>query len=285
MINYKEAIDNIRTILQDYIEDSNLKSLVLGVSGGIDSTLCALLAKPVCDYLHIPLIGRSITIESNKKDEIERANGVGMLFCTDFQEIDLTELYRSIRNELIGYPSSDPSHDYKVQAGNLKARTRMMKLYALSGQNKGMVLSTDNYTELLAGFWTLHGDVGDFGMIQNLWKTEVYEMAAYIAKHEIPEGDINEDVIRHVIQSCISANPTDGLGITNSDLDQLGVKSYEEADEIFKQFLQDVDNRDKNGIPIKNRNHPIIKRYYATNFKRNNPYNIPRNEITDVPFK
>lgn len=62
---------NIRSCLTKYIADYKLNSLVLGISGGIDSALCTALVKPVCEQLNIPLIGRSITIESNKKEEVE----------------------------------------------------------------------------------------------------------------------------------------------------------------------------------------------------------------------
>ena len=59
-MNYENAVRNIRTELKTYVEKNNLKSLVIGVSGGIDSALCVLLAKPVCKELNIPLIGRSL---------------------------------------------------------------------------------------------------------------------------------------------------------------------------------------------------------------------------------
>ena len=54
----------IRATMADYLESSKLQSLVLGISGGIDSALCAALLQPVCEEFHIPLIGRSITIET-----------------------------------------------------------------------------------------------------------------------------------------------------------------------------------------------------------------------------
>ena len=68
-----EIIKNIRANLKMYIEDHGIKSLVLGISGGIDSALCAALARPVCDELGIPLIGRSIPISTNTSDERDRA--------------------------------------------------------------------------------------------------------------------------------------------------------------------------------------------------------------------
>ena len=140
----------------------------------------------------------------------------------------------------------------------------MVYLYDLAAKNKGVVLSTDNYTELLLGFWTLHGDVGDLGMIQNLWKMEVYEMAQYIAEYEANEQQAQ------ALWACINATPTDGLGITSSDLEQLGANSYNEVDKILKSYLSG--NKEYS-------NHPVIKRHLATHFKRNNPYNFPREII------
>ena len=70
--DYSKVVSEIRKSLKNYLLQSNLKSLVLGVSGGMDSALVAVLAKPVCDELNIPLIGRSISIHSNKQDEIDR---------------------------------------------------------------------------------------------------------------------------------------------------------------------------------------------------------------------
>lgn len=271
-MNYENCVSNIRNILREYVSKNGLKCLVIGESGGIDSCLCTVLANPVCKNLGIPLIARSITIETNKKDEIKRARNVGNAFASDFEELNLTNLYISMRDELIPTQNVEPL-DYKIACGNLKARIRMIKLYALAGINKGMVLSTDNYTELLSGFWTLHGDVGDYGMVQNLWKTEVYEMAEYIANTECLRGGENYAAI----MECVCANPTDGLGITNSDLDQLGVATYAEADEILQKY--------QGTLPMSERaelnNHPLIKRWMATEFKRNNPYNIPRDQIVN----
>lgn len=271
-INYKTAVENIRNILKEYVTKSGLKCLVIGESGGIDSCLCTILARPVCKELGIPLIARSITIETNKKDEILRAHRVGNLFASDFIELDFTNLYYLMRDEIMP-PSSVPLFDYKIACGNLKARIRMIKLYALAGINKGMVLSTDNYTEYLCGFWTIFGDQGDFGAIQNLWKTEVYKMAEYIANNEYADDEDR----RMAIIDCINAVPTDGLGITNSDLDQLGVDTYEEVDAILEKY--------QGPLPMSERaelnKHPLIQRWKATEFKRNHPYNIPRDEIVN----
>jgi NAD+ synthetase len=267
-MKHVKAIQNIRTELKNYIVKNNLKALIIGESGGIDSALCTVLAAPVCNELGIDLIGRSITIETNKPDEINRGKAIGENFCTDFKEVDLTPLYHQIRNSLEMDISADNDNKLKLRKGNVKARTRMIYLYDLAQKHKGMVLSTDNYTEFLLGFWTLHGDVGDFGMIQNLWKTEVYAIAQYLVDHEL-----NTTEKKKALQDCINAVPTDGLGITHSDLDQLGAPSYSDVDQILKQFLTAPETLDSN--------HPVIQRHLKSGFKRINPLNLQRENIVE----
>lgn len=266
--NYKQAVEAIRKQLHDYITTNGLKSLVVGISGGIDSALSAALAHPVCVSLGIPIIGRSITIVSNKPDEIKRAAGIGAHFITDFKEVNLSEQFHLLSKLVMedAKTASPDDFDFKIRLGNIKARCRMMYLYDLAGKHKGMVLSTDNYTELLLGFWTLHGDVGDYGMIQNLWKGEVYDMASHIAsKLDSPEA-------AQALIACVDALPTDGLGITNSDLDQLGAPTYNDVDIVLKRYLKNPDDPEI-------QNHPVVQRHVRSEYKRNNPYNIPRNRI------
>jgi len=266
--NYEKAVKNIRAELKKYLNDNKIAALILGQSGGIDSTLCLVLARPVCDELNIPLISRSITIVTNKADERCRAEHIGRLYATDFEEINLSatffHLQEVIAEDIDNIDHSD--YNFKIRMGNLKARIRMMYLYDLAAKNKGMVLSTDNYTELLLGFWTLHGDVGDYGMIQSLWKTEVYQMSEFLAAHELDTEKAK------AIRSCIIAPPTDGLGITNTDLDQIGASSYQEVDEILYSYLYSTP-------PQTEAAKKVIARKIASEYKRNNPFNIPRQLI------
>lgn len=279
---YDLAVKNIRSELKTYIEHNNLKSLILGVSGGMDSALCALLAKPICDELNIPLIGVSITIESNKEDEIKRAKETGENFCTEFKEINLTSLYKQMAIDFNSYPvphdhlSDKEIKDWKIRNGNIKARLRMIYLYNLASTYKGLVLSTDNKTEYLIGFWTLHGDVGDYGMIQNLWKTEVYDIAEWIATNEYKDNK----KLQTIIFETINANATDGLGITNTDLDQIlpdwignSRNGYKEVDKILARYLETGHGEKDN---------PVIQRHLSSQFKRNNPTNIPLEKITKI---
>lgn len=255
--------DRIRSRVLNYVLSYNLKSLVLGMSGGIDSTLCAALLRPVCDEADIRLIGRSITIESNKVDEITRSVAAGKAFCHDFGHMDLTGIFRTNKELLVDFDDSMLS---KLRQGNLKARMRMMVLYDLAQLHRGMVVSTDNYTEYLTGFWTLHGDVGDYAPLQHLWKTEVYNLARYL----LGECDGRRKV---ALQSCIDAVPTDGLGISPCDCEQLGVADYYEADRIFAAYFAG----DKSLL-----GHPLIKRYFSSEYKRNVPVCMTRDELVEA---
>jgi NAD+ synthetase len=267
------------------VENPKIESLILGVSGGADSALVAALANDVCRDMKlqykrdIKLIGRSMPMESNKVGETDRAHKVGTLICDDFQIINMQTPYlnlvHSMREQLEFTDSADSVEDFKmrVRLGNIKARLRMIYLYDLASKHNGMVLSTDNYTEYLLGFWTLHGDVGDYGMIQNLWKTEVFLMLDnYYDNNRY--GD--EQDAAEALKLCREAVPTDGLGITASDLDQFGgISSYEEVDEIFIEMLINGYNKfiQLGGVP------KVLSMYENTKFKRNNPFNISRETL------
>lgn len=273
----EKVIKNIRSLLKQYIVDNNLKSLVLGVSGGIDSALVAVLVSPVCKELNIPLIGRSITIESNKPDEIARAKAIGENFCDNFKEENLTELYYLNVKFMIDSQGIDESDlRYKIRKGNLKARMRMIHLMDLAHKNSGITLSTDNYSEYQLSFSTLLGDShSDIAFIQQLWKTEVYSISDYLIKTELSSDNIKSSSLLN----CITASATDGLGISETDLDQIlpnfrerhsNTRSgYNEVDLILIDYL-------KNGG---NENHDVIKRHINTTFKRNWPVIFTRDQL------
>ena len=287
MKDYSSMIKNIRKHLKDYCVDNKLRSLIIGVSGGIDSALCCALAEPVCKELKIPLIGRSISIDSNGDDEKSRAVAVGEAFCSDFIEIDLTGLYDKFEKCM------EPGNQ-KISLGNLKARMRMCYLYDLAWKNSGIVLSTDNYTEYLLGFWTSNGDVGDFGMVQNLWKAEVYELSEFMCEQFSISDKLKNK--HDSLMSCIVANATDGLGISSTDLDQIMPdwterhsstrEGYCEVDKILKDYvvLEKINvaigfNESQKRAFKYLGNTDVVKRYLATNFKRNVPVNICRMDI------
>ena len=275
MFDAQKIIEKIRGMASDYLGVYNLKSVILGMSGGIDSAVVAALMSPVCRQTNIKLIGYCLPSSSNTNKESDRAIRVGKSLCNIFKIVDLDEY--GVTNEFVmdgdeRYPVTNDSIELKIRRGNIKARLRMIYLYDKAAKHNGLVLSTDNYTEYLLGFWTLHGDVGDLGIIQGLWKTEVYNVANYILRHEMEEGS---ELYKGFLDT-INAVPTDGLGITNSDLDQLGANSYETVDNILKQFMSENTPMEDVRMLLE---HPVIIRHDNTHFKRSNPVNFMRKDI------
>lgn len=239
----------------NYVKVNNLKAMVLGISGGIDSTVVAAICHEVSKQTTIPLIGRSLPIK-NKSDEFDASKLVGEAFCSDFKVYRLGRSYRAALfdacadagdvnmansyylDELEEMPSRTP-----IANGNLQARCRMMYLYDIASRYKGLVMSTDNQTEYQLGFWTIHGD---FDPIQGLWKTEVYGLAEWLLKFHYPEVYFDSPVeeihkftdMMRALRESIALTPTDGLGISNSDLDQIGAKSYAEVDDILSTLIE-----------------------------------------------
>lgn len=247
-LNYERVFNILVKETSNYITRNRLNAMVLGISGGIDSTVVAAICHEVSKKTGIPLIGRSLPIK-NKEDEFDVSKLVGEAFCNDFKVVNLTDGYLAVYNSIIGGEENliscgdDAESKYQtpIANGNIQARLRMIYLYNLASIHKGLVMSTDNQTEYQLGFWTIHGDVGDFDPIQGLWKTEVYELAKWLIGYYYGiKKEVDADGARKICDMCeaikksMSLTPTDGLGISNSDLDQIGAKSYYDVDRVLQ---------------------------------------------------
>ena len=234
MINYKKFVENSRKWLASYIKANHLQNLVIGVSGGIDSTVSCAIASPVCKELNIPLIGRSLPTTTNKPDEITIAFEVGEAFCTDFKEVPIRDSFNFISSDLV----LNEGPITKLQEGNIKARLRMIYLRHLASIHKGVVIDNDNFTEWNLGFWTIGGDSPmDINLgLHCLWKTEVYELADYLY-NELTKAKNHEQA--NAIWQSMSLTPTDGNGVSNSDCEQFGLDNYEQVDDVLKTMYYD----------------------------------------------
>ena len=233
MIDYKKFAAKSSCYLARYIAENNLKSLVLGISGGIDSTIVAFLACVACRTAGVPLIGRSLPAHSNNPEEINAADLVGQAFCDDYKKVSIERMYARVADEM----ELTEGKMTPLQLGNVKARLRMIYLYNLASIHGGCVLDTDNRTEHELGFWTIHGDVGDLncGLIY-LWKTEVYELAKYLLNEyeALIVKNKNINLIINALKQSIALIPTDGNGVSSSDCEQFGLDNYEQVDDVLK---------------------------------------------------
>lgn len=246
--DYGEVFEKIVQKTSEYLINNNIKAQILGISGGIDSTVCAAICHEVSKRTNIPLIGRSLPTAFNKKDELNSADLVGKYFCNDYKEVNIQNWYTKISDQLF-YTEKTPRKI--ICNGNIQTRLRMMYLYDLAGNNNGIVIDTDNLTENNLGYFTIHGDVGDFNPIGSLWKTEVFKLAEWLMNWygsythtyfytdspemiEYKQGNLYK---ARAIKESLKLKPTAGLGITNNDLEEIGAESYEQVDNVLQEIL------------------------------------------------
>ena len=327
--DYGKVFETLIEKTAKYLVDNNIKAQVIGISGGIDSTVVAAICHEVSKRTNIPLIGRSLPTTNNKTNEVSTADLVGKAFCNDYKVYPIDRFYhqfmidivhketgsvRYIQNEYTGGFTIDLEDCLKFQTpianGNIQARLRMIYLYNLASIHRGLVMDTDNLTENNLGYFTIHGDVGDFNPIGGLWKTEVFKLAEwtmnwygsythtyfYTDAPEIIEYKQGNLAKAKAIKESLKLKPTAGLGITNNDLEEIGAESYDQVDDVLKVILAwkmitvprkySSDNfimsdfmSELTHIPeeiIKN----VAKRHFASEFKRKQlPIKITRDEI------
>lgn len=304
-LNYEKVFNTLVEETANYVTSNGLKAMVLGISGGIDSTVVAAICHEVSKKTGIPLIGRSLPIK-NKEDEFDVSKLVGEAFCDEFKVFNLSNSYKASLFDLcadVGLIKDCKGYDWywlsdleelagriPIANGNIQARCRMIHLYDIASIRKGLVMSTDNQTEYQLGFWTIHGDVGDFDPIQDLWKTEVYELARWLVTRyqniaEFPNRECWENRAWKAIVESIKLIPTDGLGISNSDLEQIGAKDYATVDDILQtatnnifdstgRWVQPLMEKYSEDVVVK-----VLSRHVASEFKRKKaPIYIPRKE-------
>jgi NAD+ synthase len=244
--------------LLDYRKENGVNTVVIGMSGGIDSALTAALFQSAA----WKVIGVVMPIHQNPE---ETARGIEACSALNIEHItvDLTQPYENLiqfyqdndvdfNKELAG----DAMRKQQIRKGNIRARLRMITLYNLANKHNGIVGSTDNFSELAAGFWTLHGDVGDVAPIQSLTKS--WEVPA-LAEHMC------------VPTSIITATPTDGLGIDSGDESQFGY-TYAHLDLALLDMLHE--NNTANATPGDRKIiESVQQRIRSTAYKRVNPVN------------
>ena len=212
--NYEELKERIVKWIKDYADENKIQSLVVGVSGGIDSavvsTLCAETGLPT-----FPL-GMPIHQDSDQESlsDIHLAWLEKKYKNVKTLKFNLTKVFEKFKEALQEY-----SHD-DLSLANSRSRIRMITLYQIAGKYNGMVVGTGNKVEDYGvGFYTKYGDGGvDIAPIADIYKTEVWELGRHLG--------VNEKIIE--------ASPTDGLwDDKRTDEDQLGA-SYAQLEEAME---------------------------------------------------
>ena len=244
-LDYGKVCKNLVGGITNYIKKYNIKTLVIGLSGGIDSTVVAAL----CRLVNIPLIGVSLPCTTNKLDETSAARQAGNEFCSSFKEINLQSTFEVVEKYCQDAADKEST---PISQGNIKARLRMITLYDIASKFGGVVMDTDNLTEHFLGFWTLHGDDADFNPIGGLWKHEVYGLAKWLKENRFKDSK--------ALEASIALMPTDGNGVKEGgDLAQIAPgKTYDDVDEILHAWVG-LDPRIKENVIASDFEHGIFK--------------------------
>ena len=173
MIDWSELADDITAWIADYAESNGISTLVIGVSGGIDSAVTSTLSAKT----GLTTIVLNMPIHQDRKQN-ELSNKHISWLESNFDNVegrlvDLTGTYDSFTGEMNEYDLSS------LSLANSRARLRMTTLYAIAGSTGGIVVGTGNKVEDFGvGFFTKYGDGGvDISPIADLMKSEVYEIA------------------------------------------------------------------------------------------------------------
>lgn len=263
-LDYKEVTETIVNVLSDYIVKSNIKTMVIGLSGGLDSSVSAALCRIVSDKTHVPLFGISLPCKTNKGDEVNGAALCGAEFCDKFSEVNIEDTFKNIEELCM---VSSQMESTPISQGNIKARLRMTILYDMASKMGGIVIDNDMITEHELGFWTVNGDVGDISPLANLWKTEVYELAAYLKDNVFKDSK--------ALEAAIAITPTDGNGVSSSDIEQIMPNhTYGDVDKILMPWVS-LDRKIKESYLKDDFNNvkgtvfePLIAEYGKENVKR-----------------
>ncbi len=209
---------------RDYVRKNGFKNVVIALSGGIDSSLTAVIAVDALGAENV--LGVSMpsgySSEGSKTDARELAENLGIKMLT----IPIEEAFRTSLKAL--EPALGRS-DYGLAAENLQARIRGNILMTISNKLGPLVLTTGNKSEMATGYSTLYGDMaGGFAVLKDVLKTLVYELAIY--RNTIGERPV-------IPQAVIEKAPSAELRPNQKDVDSL--PPYEVLDPILRAYVEE----------------------------------------------
>ncbi len=209
--------------IQDYLKKNGFKTVVIGISGGIDSAVVAALAVYALgkNRVYGLLMPSKYTSVETLRDAKILCKNLGISYAL-FPITKILEKYTTIMEKNFSFVK----HGLTEQ--NLQARIRGTMLMAFSNQKNCLVLNTGNKSELSVGYCTLYGDmVGGFGVLKDVYKTTVYELARFINQQH--NG-------RVIPVSIVKRAPSAELKPNQKDADD--IPPYSTLDKILKLYIE-----------------------------------------------
>lgn len=207
--------------IRDYFQKLGLKSAILGLSGGIDSAVVAVLAQRALgsENVRVLLMPSQFSSDHSINDARDLAKKINIQYDIVFIE----DIYKSFESTLkTHFAGKKP----ELTEENLQARIRGMLLMAISNKFGNILLNTSNKSEAAVGYGTLYGDMaGGLSVLGDVYKTEVYELARYINK----DGEI-------IPESTLNKPPSAELRPDQKDSDSL--PPYDILDQVLYHYIE-----------------------------------------------
>ena len=215
-IDPKEISIIIKDFIKTYVQTSGAKGVVIGLSGGVDSAVTAILCKQSIGKKNVKCLflpDKSTPEKDNKHNDL-----IVKKFGLSCEKKDITSIVETVTDNSIIKPD-------KYALANIKARTRMILLFGYANMKNSLVCGTSNKSEILVGYYTKYGDGGvDIMPLGDIYKTQVWELAKFL---KIPK-------------EVISKPPTAGLWHGQTDEGELKL-SYNKLDKILAGLEKKID--------------------------------------------
>ncbi len=172
----EETVDRILRFLQDYLDKSGISKLVLGVSGGLDSSVTAALCAKAVGGKNVLGIYMPET-ETRNKSALDDAAGIAARFQISLKNLDITNILEAVSSTI----HIKDQQRIRVAYGNVKTRTRAMILYYFANVEERIVVGTGDKSEMMLGYFTKYGDGAcDILPLADFYKTTVCALAKYL---------------------------------------------------------------------------------------------------------
>lgn len=208
--------------IKEYFTKQGFTKAIIGLSGGIDSAIVAVLAAKALGNTNVKVV--LLPSPFSSQHSIDDAVALAKNLNLDYEIINITPTYDALTKTLADQFSNTP---FGIAEENLQSRSRGVILMALSNKFGYILLNTSNKSELAVGYGTLYGDMcGGLSVIGDLYKTQVYELAHFI--------NIQQEIIP---QNIITKEPSAELRPNQKDIDSL--PDYATLDSILKLYIEE----------------------------------------------
>ncbi len=245
MKDFKKLEDYLTSFLEKEVQKTGLKKVIVGLSGGLDSAVVAVLLQKVFKENFTAIMMPNTS--SNPKS-LEDAKKLCEKFKINYEVHHIGSLVETY------FKDKNPT---PLQVGNFCARMRMATLYDISASKKALVTGTSNKSELLLGYGTIYGDLAcAFNPIGDIYKSDLFEFASHLG----------------VIEQIINKAPSADLWEGQEDEKEFGF-TYKQIDEVLRDFYDESLSDEellKKGYD-ENLLNMVKKRFFTNQFKRQLP--------------